>query len=67
MATDKKQTGLRLPEDLMNDIKEIAEKERRTITNTVIIGLEKFIEQWKSEHKYMLVDLDKQSAKVGKK
>lgn len=50
MASNKSQTGLRFPEELLEKIKYVAFMERRSITNTVLIGMEEFIKNWEVEN-----------------
>jgi predicted transcriptional regulator len=46
-----KMLSLRLPDDLHQDLKELAEKEHRSLHAQIIYILEKYIERWKAEKK----------------
>lgn len=50
MPKETVQTGLRFPEELLNKIKYIANKDRRSINNTVIIGMEEYVSDWEAQN-----------------
>jgi len=43
--------NLRLPDELHKALKEIAEKERRSLNSQLLIILEEFVKQWREKHK----------------
>lgn len=57
-----KQTGIRIPEDLLDDIKKLAELDMRTISATITIGMRAYVESRKEEIKPSTM-LDTSSAK----
>lgn len=50
MATNKIQTGLRLNETLYEKAKAISVKENRSLNNLIEYALQKFIDDYETEH-----------------
>lgn len=48
MTTELKQTGIRFPSEVLDKMKYIAWFDRRTVTNTIVIACEEYINEWES-------------------
>lgn len=56
MATNKKQTGLRLDIELLERITAIAKRERRSLNSQIEYAVSEFVERYEQEHGPMLAD-----------
>jgi hypothetical protein len=57
------QTGIRFPNDLLDKIKKIADHDMRTVTNTVIIGMRKFVEDWERSNSPTMTEMPSRKKK----
>ena len=52
MATEKKmvKTTVRIPEDLIEDLKEAGKVHYRNLNSELIVAIEQYIKDWKNRH-----------------
>jgi len=52
MDTDKKlvKTTVRIPEQIVNDLKEAGKKHYRNFNSELIVALEQYLTDWKNKH-----------------
>ncbi len=56
MATDKIQTGLRLPESLYEKAKALSRKEKRSLNNLIEYIIQKYIEDYEAKNGPVSID-----------